>query len=160
MPLRFAFTRPDGGVSIVNAMPKEGIEVLLGPLTEDEYEAHVLERSIPADAVKVTRLPDDWTPPSDRTFRNAWAHRGGGKIDVDMPKARGIHKARLRELREPVFKQNDVDFIIAQRTGDKDMEHRANDRRQALRDVTVHPAIEAAKTPEELAAAVPPVLLG
>lgn len=71
MPLRFAYTRPDGGVTIVNAAPKSHLEKLFGPMTDEAYEAHVLSRAIPSDAIDVTRLPDDWEEP-DRKDRDNW----------------------------------------------------------------------------------------
>jgi hypothetical protein len=89
MPLRYAFTRPDGGVTIIHAAAKADIERVLGPLTDAQYEAHVLERSIPADATDVTKLPDDWTPPDDRTFRDAWKN-DKGKVEVDLAKAKNL----------------------------------------------------------------------
>jgi hypothetical protein len=72
MALKFAYTQPDGSVAIVHAAPKEHLERLFGPMTDAQYEAHVLERSIPADATDVTRLPDDWKSPADRSSRNTW----------------------------------------------------------------------------------------
>jgi hypothetical protein len=71
MALKFAYTQPDGSVAIVHAVPKEHLERLFGPMTDAQYESHVLERSIPADATEVTKLPADWTPP-DRSSRNTW----------------------------------------------------------------------------------------
>ena len=89
MPLRYAFTRPDGGVSIVNAAAKADIERVMGPMTDAQYEAHVVERSIPADATDVHKLPDNWEPPDDRTFRDAWKN-DKGKVTVDFEKAKAI----------------------------------------------------------------------
>ena len=89
MTLKYSFTMADGGVAIVHAAPKEHLERLFGPMTDAQYEAHVVERSIPKDAVDVTKLPDDWTPPDDRTFRDAWKH-DKGKITVDFEKAKKI----------------------------------------------------------------------
>jgi hypothetical protein len=89
MSLRYAYTRPDGGVSIVNAAPKAGLERVLGPLTDEQYKAHVLERSIPADATDVTELPVDWSPPEDRTFRDAWKN-DKGNVTVDLARAKAI----------------------------------------------------------------------
>lgn len=96
MALKFSYTRPDGGVSIVHAVPKVQLERTLGPLTDAQYEAHVLERSIPADAVDVTKLPVDWTPPEDRMFRDAWIH-DKGNVTVDLAKAKAI-AARMANI--------------------------------------------------------------
>lgn len=71
MALKYAYTQQNGVVAIVHAVPKAELERLFGPMTEEQYEAHVLERSIPNDAKDVTKLPDDWTPP-DRASRETW----------------------------------------------------------------------------------------
>jgi hypothetical protein len=89
MALKYAFTRTDGGVSIVTAAAKKDLERVLGPLTDEQYKAHVLERSIPADATDVTELPVDWSPPEDRTFRDAWKN-DKGNVTVDLAKAKAI----------------------------------------------------------------------
>lgn len=88
MALKYAFTRPDGGTSIVHAAPKEHLERLFGEMTDAQYEAHVRERSIPAGAINVTKLPDDWEQP-DREFRDAWS-LDKGKVDVDIGKAKKL----------------------------------------------------------------------
>lgn len=69
--MKVAYSRPDGGVSIVIAAPRETLERALGAMTQEAYEAHVLERSIPKDAVEIARLPEDWVAP-DRSKRDAW----------------------------------------------------------------------------------------
>lgn len=79
--MKLAYSRPDGGVSIVMAAPKEALERALGKMTQEQYEAHVLKRSIPVDAIEVVKLPDDWIAP-DRSTRNAWRLRDG-KIVVE-----------------------------------------------------------------------------
>jgi hypothetical protein len=93
MALKYAYTLPDGGVAIVHAVPKEHLERLFGPLTDEQYEAHVVERSIPKDATEVTKLPDDWTPPDDRTFRDAWK-LDKKSIGVDLAKAKAVAAKR------------------------------------------------------------------
>lgn len=95
---KYAYTQADGSVAIVHAVPKEHLERLFGPMTDAQYEAHVLERSIPQDAVDVTKLPVDWSPPEDRTFRDAWKH-DKGNVTVDMAKAKAI-AARMANIPE------------------------------------------------------------
>jgi len=70
--MKFAYTSVDGRVSIVHAAPRQNLEKLLGPMTDAHYEQHVRARSIPEDAKDVTRLPDDWKPPSGRDKRDKW----------------------------------------------------------------------------------------
>jgi len=80
------------------------------------------------------------------------------EIGRDMPKCREIHRAKLRELRRPLFVENDLAIRDAQIDGDAVKLAAAVARRNALRDVTADPAIEAAQTPEELKAIMPKVL--
>lgn len=94
--------------------------------------------------------------PADPTFRNAWTDTG--RIEVDMPKAREIHKDNLRAMRSPKLAALDADYLRADETGDTVAKTRIAAEKQALRNVTADPAIEAAKTPEELKAVLPPAL--
>lgn len=159
MSLRFAYTTPDGRLHIVNAAPKESLERVLGELTQEQYEAHVIERSNVGGTVTLTRLPDDWTPPDiDRKYRNAWAMNGRGRMLVEMPKARDIHRQHLRNLRDPKLAALDVEYMRADETGDLLLKQQIAQQKQALRDVTADPAIEAARTPDELRAVIPTAL--
>lgn len=135
MSIVIVYTRPDGELSICN--PGDGRLVL-----------DTLKRDIPPDA----SLMDASELPADRLFRGAWIMQGGFVI-VDMSKARGIHRQRLREAREPLLRAADVDMTRALDDPGRQAEIEA--RRQALRDVTDHPDIEAAQTPEELSAVWP-----
>jgi hypothetical protein len=90
-----------------------------------------------------------------RHFRDAW--RDGGKaVDVDMPKARDIHRERLRTMRTSKLSALDIEMTRA--FDDKAKQGEIEKRRQALRDVTADPAIEKASTPEELLAVLPDAL--
>lgn len=104
------------------------------------------------------QLVDHSLAPSDRTFRNAWK-LDGGAIGVDMVKARELHRNKLRELRKPKLEALDVEYQRADEKGDTAEKKRVADKKQALRDVTADPAIEAAQTPEALKAVMPAALL-
>jgi hypothetical protein len=95
--------------------------------------------------------------PTDRTFRAAWK-ASGGRVEVDMPLAREIHKARLRELRAPKIAALDVEYMRSLENGDAIMQGEIAAKKQALRDVTEDPGIAAATTPEELKAVLPAAL--
>ena len=151
--MRVAYTAADGSAHIVNAAPKSQIERSLGKLTDKQYRDHVMSRSIPADATDVTELPADWVAPP-RDFRNAWKLEGG-KIGHDMEKCRAIHKDKLRLARAPLLAALDVEYQRADEADDKAAKADIAKRKQALRDVTAAPEIEAAKTPEELKAVWP-----
>lgn len=134
--------RSDGGVSVMNtddpsaAIPKW--EAITGLTAVRHAEG--------------TALPD-------RTFRAAWK-LSGSALAVDMPKARELHIERLRALREPLLAASDIEFIRAIEANDRDKQIEVAARKQALRDVTADPSISAARTPEELKAAIPAVLRG
>ena len=166
MALRFAYRTPDGGVAVVIAAPKENLAPLLGRLNEETglfelsdeaYRAHVIERSIPPEASAVAELPDDWQPPEDRTFRNAWTMGQEGAVDINMEKAREVWRNRMRKARAPLLAALDVEMSRAFKDASQQEEIEA--RRQALRDVTDDPALEAAKTPEELRLVWPEALI-
>ncbi len=57
--MKIAFKHPDGGVSILSAAPKPMIERVLGPMSDADYEAHIL-KGMPSDATDIVKLPDDW----------------------------------------------------------------------------------------------------
>jgi hypothetical protein len=99
--------------------------------------------------------------PQDRYFRNAWCDVSPEPIiDLDMDKARAIHKDRLRARRAPMLAQLDVDYQRADEQGDKKKKRDIAARKQALRDVTDDPAIAAATTPEALKNVIPSALKG
>ena len=83
--MKIIYTRPDGGVSVVNPCKIPGE-------SEEECIARVRARSIPKDATDVREVPDDAIP-EDRTFRNAWK-ADSGEIAVDIDKAKVIAKQR------------------------------------------------------------------
>lgn len=79
-------------------------------------------------------------------------------ITVNMAKARDIHRAKMRDAREPLFAALDVAYQRAIETGTDTSAIVA--KKQALRDVTGDPAIEAAQTINELKNIWPDVLKG
>lgn len=151
--MRFAYTRPDGGVSIVTAAPKP-ID-----LTDEEHRARVIEKSIPPDATDVIELADDWQPPEDRTFRDAWRQLKG-EIGVDMPAAREIARKTIRAARPKLFAPLDAEidkFSAKAITGtltanDKAAVAAAEAKRQELRDAPADPRIDVAASADELKA--------
>lgn len=155
--LRFAYTTPNNTVCIVYAAPPEALVPVLGPLSDEAYRAHVLDRSIPSDATNLVELGLDWVPPSDRAFRSAWAVNGKSVI-VDMQKAREIHKDRLRVIRAPMLAALDVEYQRADESGNDEAKADVRQRKQTLRDLTSDPAINRAADVVSLIATVPAAL--
>jgi hypothetical protein len=99
--------------------------------------------------------------PQDRSFRNAWCDvTPEPAIDIDMDKARAIHKDRLRARRAPMLAKLDIDYQRADEQGAKKQKRDIAARKQALRDVTDDPLVAAATTPEALKNVIPAVLTG
>ena len=95
-----------------------------------------------------------WTLASKRTINGVETCN----IGHDLPKCREIHRGKLRELRRPLFTENDLAIRDAQIEGDSVKLTAAVARRNALRDVTADARIDAAQTPEALKAVIPEVL--
>lgn len=79
-------------------------------------------------------------------------------INVNMDKARDIHRDKVRQARKPLLEAKDIEFQRALETG-ADTTTIVSEK-QALRDAPLAAAIEAATTPEELKAAWDSALLG
>lgn len=97
---------------------------------------------------------DAMTTPKTRLFREAWDH-SGDVVHVDMGKARNIWRDKIRMARKAVFERLDADFMKAMEQGDTALQASIATQKQALRDAPDAPEIEAAQTPEELAAFMP-----
>jgi len=143
---KIIYTQKNGIVAIVFPVPKERIEVVLGPMTDEEYATHVWERSVPADAINPRYVTDEEVDAafSDETFRDAWIDDNG--IKVDMAKARGIHMDRIRHARNEKLKELDIETMKG-----SDVQS----QKQVLRDLPQTLNLSVAKTPEELKAIWP-----
>lgn len=96
-------------------------------------------------------IVDESDIPGDRYFRNAWK-KSGKSLTVDMPKAREIQKTAMRNERLPLLEALDVNFMQALEENDAQAISEIKNKKQQLRDVTDHPDISKAKTPEDLKA--------
>lgn len=84
----------------------------------------------------------------DKTFRGAFKHGGGRRVDVDVPKAKTISHERRRAARAAEFAPLDVQATIPAQAAP------AEAARQAIRDKyeALQSQIDAAATPAELKA--------
>lgn len=133
--MKLMYTRPqDGGVNIVIAADKLAIEKVLGELTQEAYEAHILEKSIPEEAINVKLITDDDLP-NNREFRNAWVDKTQDtKVNIDLEKAKELKLAELRSLRDEELVKLDQIFMIAFEKGEDLTE--IKERKSFLRDAT------------------------
>ena len=97
------------------------------------------------------------TVPTDRTFRSAWAFNEA-VIEVDMAKARDIHKDNLRAERKPRLEALDVSYMKALEAGSG--ADAIATQKATLRNITDDSRIAAASTPEALKALDLATLLG
>jgi hypothetical protein len=97
------------------------------------------------------------TVPADRVFRGAWQFNGAA-VEIDMTKARDIHRDNLRAERAPKLAALDVAYMKALEQGHVTTTIAAE--KQALRDVTADARIAGAATPDALKALTLDVLLG
>lgn len=134
---KIVYTRPDGGVSIVIPASKKDLEKSLGKkLSTKQYKAHVMKRSIPADATKVREIEDKHLP-LDRSFRNAWTDEFPTEtIDIDARKAKDIQLAVLRAERDKKLKELDTEMLIALETNNSGKELRVKALKDKLRKAT------------------------
>jgi hypothetical protein len=109
------------------------------------------------DNVEGHRPMEESEMPEDRYFRGAWTH-SDDKINVDMDKAKDIHRNVLRELRKPKLEALDIEFIRADETFDDEEKSLIRIKKQELRDVTQAPEIVNAKSLEELKSFMPDIL--
>jgi hypothetical protein len=79
-------------------------------------------------------------------------------INVNMTKARDIHREKVRQARNPKLAAKDIEYQRALETNADTTAIVA--AKQALRDAPASAAIEAATTPDELKAAWDTSLLG
>ena len=170
MMKRVIFTNVDGGLTVLNFAPEmfapksatrgalANEDSLALDATEAEVFAWCKAKMVPADAIDVQEV-DAAKIPTDRTYRNAWKTDGAGGVGHDMPKARDIHRDKMRDARKPKLAALDVEYQRADEAGNAATKSQVATSKQALRDVTATPEIEAAQTVDELAAVWPAMLV-
>ncbi len=91
--------------------------------------------------------------PKTRIFCEAWTMANSmTAITVNMNKARDIQRESIRRQRAEHWAAADAAWNIAQESNDAAGMRKAAAHRQALRDPPDHPMVDAAQTPDELAA--------
>ena len=72
--------------------------------------------------------------PSDRVFRDAWEDSGTA-VQVNLPKARGIHMNTIRAVRNAELVKKDITFMRAVESGDTSAQSTIATEKQVLRDI-------------------------
>ena len=83
--------------------------------------------------------------PVTRDYRNAWEF-SGGRIVENLAKAKEIHRDKVRKRRTELLLPLDVEWSRAMAVNDRMAAQAVEAQRQALRDATDDPHIEAAQT--------------
>lgn len=134
----YAIQMQDGSVAIMQTVEGATTEDCLAKWHPDERAKVALVRAIDPSRV-----------PQTREFRNAWTLQG---LDIvhDIDKARAIQRNRLRALRAPQLEALDLAYLRADEAGDSTAKAAVVAQKQALRDAPADPALESARTVEEL----------
>lgn len=129
----------------------DGLELIFTNIEAAIAKSRIGPHVLSYDRITVADLPESET----RTFRNAWTV-GGGKPVVDMAKARELWRRRMRQARKQMLEALDIE--MTKHIDDPTSRGEIEADRQALRDVTDDPAIESARTPDDLKQVWPAVL--
>tara|TARA_B100000287_G_C20501608_1_gene729341 strand:+ start:502 stop:954 length:453 start_codon:yes stop_codon:yes gene_type:complete len=111
-------------------------------LTVEEIQA----KDVP-DGV-TSYIVDHSSLPTDTDFQNAWVYKDG-KVEVDLAKAKEVHREYIRRERKEKLAALDIEFQRALETGDTSA---VVAKKQVLRDATADSAIESATSLAELRA--------
>ena len=111
-------------------------------LTVEEIQAKDVPDGVTSYIVKHSDLP------TETDFQNAWVYKDG-KVEVDLAKAKEVHKEYIRRERKEKLAAIDIEFQQALETGDTSA---VVAKKQALRDATADSAIDAATSTDQLKA--------
>jgi hypothetical protein len=122
------------------------IPMTASPLSLEQMQSKDVPSQSPSRIIPFIDIPDD------HTFRNAWEadfenYQG---VSVSMEKARLITQDLIREARRPVLEKLDIEYQRALEEDDRSKISQVIEKKQVLRDLPASPAIQEAKTPEEL----------
>ena len=99
------------------------------------YDALVLRHSKVEGPVEQYLVLDDSLEP-DHYFFEAWCLSADGSgIDVDMAKARAIHLAKIRRVRNKELAKKDIPWMKAMEAGDTSAQATIGTEKQVLRDL-------------------------
>lgn len=139
---RIAFTRPDGGVSIIHPQKDESVEAALR-CVDDYFELAGIPR--PEDVVVKVISPE--ALPSDRSFRNAWELQGE-IISENLVKSQTLAHEERRKRRSEELAPLDIKATIPKEAT------AAEQAREVIRQkyAALQTQIDAAQSVEELKA--------
>ncbi len=113
-----------------------------------------LPSGVSYEIIDVSDYPRDENNEIDRYFRDAWKINID-KIDCDIEKAYKIKMDKLRNQRDQILKELDIDFMKAVESQDQAMIKSISEKKQALRDMPVSIDLNQFKDVKLLKAFVP-----
>lgn len=149
-------TYADGGVAVIAFVTRSfradgSLHWEREPTVEAiDAECAKLSQVLPSPIVSWRIVADDAIP-ADRDYRNAWIDTGNA-VGHHMPRARELHRDKLRRAREPRLAALDVEYQRADEREDRAEKRRLAALKQALRDAPADPRIDAATTIAQLRA--------
>ena len=142
------FNNDNGGLSITYPT-----EESLGAMSIDEVADLVVPDGISFHIIEQEKIPPN------RDFRNAWKYDNSVEsVNVNMQKARDIHRDRIRIKRDEKLKALDISYMRADEQGDATQKANIANEKQILRDLPQDFDLTQATTPEELNALWPSVI--
>jgi hypothetical protein len=118
--------------------PKEDVEKLLGPLTDQEFDNHCWERSVPPHVINPRWITLEEFPKEDsiEEFFDAWEDNGE-RIIINLEKAKNLQLEKVRIQRNTLLKEK-YDSLLnrANEIGTPDEVNSIKIIKQKLRDIT------------------------
>jgi hypothetical protein len=124
-----------------------------GELPIEELIRRHIDTTKPYQVMDATELPNQdgdyyeaWTMVSKNGISDQYS------VELDMVRAREIHRNKLREVRKSTLEALDIQFMRAVERGDIAKQQEIAAKKQQLRDITTDPRIDIATSCEELRA--------
>lgn len=154
--VHIAISFDDGTVGIMlfvcRTFTASGAVASMRPLTRENVEAEIARSSFGSDK-RVTgwRFTDPTEIPRDRTYRAAWVDDGKAIVH-DLPRAKDVHRKRIRRLRGGALAELDGQWMRAFGKKDAASAEQIEAKRQRWRDAPADLRIETASSIEDLKA--------
>lgn len=146
------YSRPDGGVSVVNPTPQYIAELIDGGMTEDEAISVVQAKDVPAGATNV-EVMDKALILATREFRDAWEKLGAGVPTINMSGARVIHAGKISRTRTRAV------AILQRRADEATLEGKTVDATKATNDKVAVEGLDLTTIAAQIAGAANPTAL-
>jgi len=139
-------TNDENGAEIIFDLPTDDMRAVVADsvpgATLTFYDITEIVANYPDPIASYTEIKVAEVP-TTRAYRNAWAVNGT-TIGYSMPKARDIHRDKLREARKPMLEALDVAYQRADEQDNGPEKRRIAAEKQKLRDITANQLIERA----------------